>query len=365
MHLFHLVRLYRHIQSRRHVGASVVLGLLAFAMVGNALCFYVFDGPAARVAGSPISFGDALWYSVISITTIGYGDHYASSLGARLGTIFFIVIIGLGAFSFLLGMTIDGLSEFASRRRRGMARALMKNHVVIVNVPSPARLRQLLRELHADPNYGGREIVIISDSLEELPVSEPHVQFIRGSVLEKDTYDRADVTDAAIAIVLAMSYDDVNSDAIVASAVAVIDSLHPNLHVVAECINPQHKQLFDSVGCDSVVYSMGITANLIVQEAQDPGVAQLIDVITSNVRGTTLFSSEVSETRPDINYNDFAHSLLDSDINLLCVNRGTESHTAWRDITAEAGDRLIYAARERMGWNDLLILASPEYAEQR
>ena len=358
MHLFHLVRIYRRIQSRRHVGATIVLGLLAFAILGNALCYMVFDGPAAQDEGAPISFGDALWYSVISMTTIGYGDYYASSTGARIGTLFFIVFIGLGAFSFLLGMTIDGLSEFASRRRRGMSRALMKDHVVIVNVPSETRLTQLLRELKSDPNHGNSEIVIVSDAIEELPIDESHVMFVRGPVLEKETYERADIADASIAIVLATSYDDANSDAIVASTVAVIDSLKPGLHVVAECINPRHKQLFDSVGCDSVVYSMGITANLMVQEAQDPGVAQLIDVITSNVRGTTLFSTEVTDAGSSVSYNEFAGSLLDSDVNLLCVNRGNESLTAWRGVTSTAGDRLIYAAQNRLTWAQLLELVA-------
>ena len=358
MHVIQLLRLYRRIQARRYVGVSVVLGLLMVSVLGNALCFYVFDGPAHEAAGSAITFGDAVWYSLISITTIGYGDLSASSTGARVGTIVFIVIVGLGSFSFLLGMTIDGLSDFASRRRKGMSRALMKDHILIVNVPSEARLTQILRELKSDPNHGDRDIVVVSDRLEELPIQEPHVMFIRGSVLERETYERADATDAAIAIVLATSYDDAASDAIVASAVAVIDSLQPELHIVAECVNARHKQLFDSVRCDSVVYSMGITANLLVQEAQDPGVAQLIDVITSNVRGTTLFSTDVPETASGLNYNDFARSLLDADVNLLCVNRGEESLTAWSRVECQAGDRLIYAASERLVWHELVARAS-------
>ena len=354
MQLIHLVRFYRRIQARRHVGIGVVLAALLTSVLGNALCFYAFDGPAHEAAGSAITFGDAVWYSLISITTIGYGDLSASSTGARIGTIFFIVFVGLGSFSVMLGMTIDALADFASRRRRGMSRALMKDHILVVNVPSEARLTQLLRELKSDPNYGGRDIVVISDRLEELPVDDSHVMFIRGSVLERETYERADAMDAAIAIVLATSYDDPASDAIVASSVAVIDNMRPELHIVAECVNPLHKHLFDSVHCDSVVYSMGITANLLVQEAQDPGIAQLIDVITSNVRGTTLFSTDAPASALGTNYNDFARALLDADVNLMCVNRGSESLTSWSGLSAQLGDRLIYAATSRLTWDELV-----------
>jgi len=354
MPFLHLVRFYRRIRSKTYVGFGTVLLLLLFAVLGNSVCFYLCEGPIHEAAGKALTFGDALWYSVISMTTIGYGDFYATSPGARIGTVVFIVILGLGTFSFLIGMTIDSLSEFSNRRRRGMNKAVTTEHVLIVNVPSEARLGQLVGELRSDPNYASRDIVVISDQLEELPIGDEQLLFVRGSVLEQETYERAQVTTARMAIVLATSYDDMTSDAVVASAIAVIETLNPDIHTVAECVNPRHKQLFNSVRCDSIVYSMGITGNLLVQEAQDPGVAQLIEVITSNTQGTTIFSSEVPAGQSETSYNAVARNLLDRDINLLCVNRGTESLTALNGLQAQQGDRIIYAATERLHWNDLV-----------
>lgn len=354
MPVFHLLRLYRRLRSRRLVGLTAVLLLLCIAILGNSICFYVCDGPLHEAAGSPITFADAIWYSIISITTIGYGDLSASSTGARLGTIFFIVIVGLGAFSVLLGMTIDALSEFAGRRRRGMTKVVAEEHVLIVNVPSESRLKQLVEEVKTDHHYNASDIVVVSDQIETLPLADEHVLFVRGSVLERETYERADIGSATTAIVLATSYDDATSDAIVASAVAVIDSLNPNIHIVAECVNPRHRQLFDSVRCNSIVYSMGITGNLLIQEAQDPGIAQLIEVITSNAQGTTLFTTEVPGVERCKSYNDLARDLLERDINLLCVNRGTDSLTALKNVPPQKGDRIIYAATRRLTWDDLV-----------
>ena len=268
MQLLHLVRIYRRLASRRFARPSLVFGIMAVAILGNAICFQVFEGP---VREDPLSFGDAIWYSIISITTIGYGDFFPTTAGARIATVVFIVVIGLGAFSMIVGMTIDTLTEFAARRRRGMANILANDHIVIVNAPTTERLAQLVTELKADTSHEATDIVVISDRIDELPFQDSQVLFVRGSVLDRATYLRACVEQASKAIVLATSYDDPGSDAVVASAVAVIDSIKPDIHIVAECINPSHRPLFDTVHCDSIVFSMGITGNLLAQEAQDPG----------------------------------------------------------------------------------------------
>lgn len=347
-----LVTLTRYLRrARRHKGMGIgaVLTLMAISVIGNALCFYWFDRPHQ----DGLTLGDALWYSVISITTIGYGDYYAVSLGARLGTFFFIVVMGLGSFTVLLGMSIDWFAEFSAKEQRGMGSVMAKDHILIVNFPSAARIAHLIGELACDPHHQDREIVIISDTIETLPFSKPNTLFVRGSVLEQETYERARVKQASMAIVLATSYSDPNSDAVVASAVAVIDSLNGDIHIVAECLNPNHRVLFASVHCDAIVSSMTISGNLLVQEAHDPGVAQMIDVITSNARGTTLFSTKVAESHSRHGYKAMAVELLDHDVNLISINRNRESHTSFNQLYPTVGDRVIYAASRRLSWNDL------------
>jgi hypothetical protein len=84
--LLWLVRLVRRARSRRSVGFLLVAALLSIALIGNAVCFYAFE----RAVQPELGWGDALWYSVISIATIGYGDFAPTTLGARLGTVFFM-----------------------------------------------------------------------------------------------------------------------------------------------------------------------------------------------------------------------------------------------------------------------------------
>lgn len=354
MNVLVLVRFCRRIRAHRAIGVAFVIGMLLVSVLGNATCFYVCDG-----AEQGIGMGDALWYSIISITTIGYGDLSAVSPGARLGTIIFIVLIGLSTFSVFLGMTIDWVTEMGMKGRRGMGNVIAKDHVLLINVPSETRVRQLIDELLADPQHGQTEIVVISSTLESFVHEHERVLFVRGSILERETYLRASAEFAKMAIVLATSYEDPNSDAVVASAISVIDSIREDIHIVAECLNAAHARLFTSVHCDAIVYSMDISGKLLAQEAQDPGVSQLVDVLTSNAKGTTLYSTAVEDPLPAMDYKAFAKRLLDADVNLLSVNRGIESLTSFQSVQPQTGDRLIYCAVSRLPWSELAALAGP------
>jgi voltage-gated potassium channel len=322
---------------------------LIISLLGNATIFYIGDGPLH----DDLTFDDAIWYSVISVTTIGYGDFYAQSTLARIGTLVFIVFLGLGSFTFLIGFAIDAIAELALREQRGMSSVVTTNHIVIVNFPSSDRVMKLVEELQADPHHQGREVVVVSDDIDSLPFKLSNVVFVRGPVLSEDTFQRANIAGAALAIVLATDYSDSNSDAVVASAAAVIDRLNTNLHLVAECLDDSHKMLFATVNCDAIVCSLGITGNLLAQEAHDPGISQMIDVITSNIRGTTLFSTPVERGAAAVSYKQLAVELLDRGVNLIAVNRGDDSHTALGELQSQDDDRVIYAAEQRYSWRDL------------
>lgn len=331
----------------RAMGFCFVVSLLLISVLGNSICFHLIEGNRRG-----LNFGDALWMSVISITTIGYGDISAETVGGRIATFVFVVLLGLGAFSVFIGMGIDWVSEQTTKVARGLANIDASDHILIVNFPSEERVRQILNELNADAQYRGKDVVIVTDKIERLPFSQDNVHFVRGPVLEQETYKRACAAQAKMVIVLATSYSDSGSDAVVASAISVINSFGTHTHIVGECLNPNHRMLFDSVQCDAVVYSMQISGNLLAQEVHDPGMSQLIDTLTSNLKGTTLYSTLVTESG-ELDYQELAKRLLDLDINMVCVNRGDESLTSFRDVKPIKGDRIIYAGTKRLVWPEL------------
>lgn len=337
------------------MGAAFLLGVLVFAIAGNTVSFYLFD----RTAQPDLSFWDSMWYSIISITTIGYGDFSASTLGSRIGTAVFIIVIGLAAFTTAVGMLIDWIGELREKERTGMGRAGVRDHLIIVNFPNESRVRQIIEEFTRDLQYRDHEIAVVTDQVETLPFALPNVSFVRGSVLEEETFERANVARASQAIVLSPSYDDPRSDSLVASIAFVIEHMNASMTVIAECLDPKHAVLFDVSKRVSLVYTTQVANNLLVQEAQDPGVNMLTQVITSNVTEIeeTLASTTLEKTPTEsLSYTEVAKRLLDHGVNLVGVVRGGAINVGFEGLTLAEKDSLVYISKTRHSSDSLRSL---------
>lgn len=97
-------RAYFQIKSELIVFGAFSLIILFVASLG----IYTFENEA-----QPEVFGsifDSLWWSIVTLTTVGYGDSYPITLGGKMFT-FLILIIGLGIISVPTGLFASALSK--------------------------------------------------------------------------------------------------------------------------------------------------------------------------------------------------------------------------------------------------------------
>ncbi|MET8871109.1 ion channel [Nocardia sp. NPDC004604] len=85
------------------VGTSSALTLV--------LCSLAFFDAEYGAPDSKIhNFGDALWWSMVSVTTVGYGDVYPVTVHGRLIALI-LMTLGIGLISFAIGTTTSWVME--------------------------------------------------------------------------------------------------------------------------------------------------------------------------------------------------------------------------------------------------------------
>ncbi len=128
---------------------------------------WVIDLSERHLPASNIhSFGTALWWAVVTVTTVGYGDHFPMS-GAGQVVAGFMMVMGIG----LIGtLTATVASAFVKDHTDDVTTSLQSNHLLLIErfEEMAARLKDIEKRLGATDE----EIADVDRAADELAKSE-------------------------------------------------------------------------------------------------------------------------------------------------------------------------------------------------
>jgi voltage-gated potassium channel len=102
----------------RRKAARFALGLAAFTWLMSAVAFTLAEDVSET--GQVNSFGDALWWSAATITTVGYGDVYpVTAFGRVIGV--FTMLVGISTFAVVTAKVAEFLVRSDMDDRQTMA----------------------------------------------------------------------------------------------------------------------------------------------------------------------------------------------------------------------------------------------------
>lgn len=189
--------------------------------------------------------GNALWWWLITISTIGYGDMVPSTyIGRFFGSI--VVLSGIVFFGTIvseLGILLKALSQ---REHLGLKVIKDKNHVVILgDNPLLSSLILNVRKINDD-----KKIVVVTHMLESRPFED--ISFVKGDPRYRETLERANIKEASLAIILADDHVN-NPDAYSIIIGNELEEINPKLLKIAEITDGKWETIFKQSGIDVFV----------------------------------------------------------------------------------------------------------------
>lgn len=189
---------------------------------------------------------EAIYMSVITITTVGYGELYPLSEAGRVFTMF-LLLFGVGSLAFAAHAFTESMIERASSPARGkrvMEKKIsrLKNHTIICGHGRVgAAAAEHLQE-------SGKDFVVVENSPEECAMlQERGFLYLEGDATDENALIAAGIKKADSLLAL------LNSDPDNLFAVLTARELNPTLHIVArsESVSAESKIL--RAGADSII----------------------------------------------------------------------------------------------------------------
>lgn len=177
--------------------------LAALGLLGIALAVHWFDRDGLRQnSGEPVTFADILYFTVITVTTVGYGDIVPVTQQARMFDTFVLTPIRLFVWLIFLGTAYDFLLKGVWEKwRMSMIQRHLEGHVVVAGYGTSGSeaVSELVRR-GASPNM----IVVIDENAAALRIAEScGATVMEGNATRNLALEAAQLARASAAIVSA------------------------------------------------------------------------------------------------------------------------------------------------------------------
>lgn len=310
---------------REHaVGFSVFKSILYLFVIFflHSLLMIHFEG---------LSWGDAIWLTLTTATTVGYGDLSAATSEGRWATALLIYCGGIFVLANFAGEYFEARNERKLQMIRGLWNWNMKNHIVIINTPANGGERffqMLINQIRNDSHYHDIPIQLLSRQFPDgLPIELRNLGLVHyhGYPDDEKSFERVHIKQAKHIIVLAKDEHERLSDAINYDIAARLQEIGvEDSRVIIECVEDSNRKRFKQRGFRTVVRPVRAYPEVLVRALVAPGSEQMLE---------DLFTHEGIHPR---RYAVNIHQLSWGEIVVRLMQAGIGTAVSYLDAQGEA-----------------------------
>jgi voltage-gated potassium channel len=321
-------------RSRLPAWASLLLRVaLAFALIGVALAVHWLDRGGLRDnsnPGQPIGFFDIVYFTMITVTTVGFGDIVPVTERARLFDTFLVTPIRLFVWLIFLGTAYDFMFKRVWEKwRMSVIQNRLHDHVVVAGYGISGQ--EAVRELIArgtDP----AGIVVIDERETALAAAEAcGVAILQGDATRNWVLEAARI-DRARAVIVSAGRDD-TSILIVLTARRLAEEVPISVVIRSD----DNEALARQAGANTVINPASFAGLLLAGSTHGPHIADYMADLAAADGRVALHEREVKAEEIGKPL-----SAITTGIGLRVYRDGV-AHGFWDDVARglQAGDQLI------------------------
>lgn len=309
------------------------------------LLLYLIQAVESQDPNSSIkNMWDAFWYSIVTLTTVGYGDSFPVTVtGKILGLV--LIFMSLGLLSVLIGNIASQINRYMERKRLGFFGTNETNHIVIIGWNDIGRLivEQVIQ--------AGQSVVVVSEKKEAIErLNEDYPERVFGVHGEKvwsaESVERAKMNEAS------SIYINVSEDSAALVTLINIRQHCAKAQIVVRLTNTDLKSTFLNAGATYIIPEQEISSKLAASFLFEPEVAlfteDLITTAGDDNENFDLQQYRVSDNSPVAGWEyGMAFTQIKKDYNAILVglSKGQKLHKNPADHTRiDNGDYLLLIA---------------------
>ena len=290
------------------------------------------------------SLFDAFWYTIVTVTTVGYGDIAPASFWGRLSAMA-LLLVGVAIFGALSGKFASFILDRQQKKDKGLLKMTnMKNHLLICGW-KPGFENILEGMLLANPEIPPERVVILNNAkhsdIEAIQANEKlkAINFLRGDFTDEDALLKAQIKSAERALILAdrsEEFSTLETDSRTVLAVITIKNLNPRIYCVAEIIDSKFEKHLSLARCDEIIMTSDYEQNLLVQASSGKGMSHILRELAAENENQGLFLADIPAKFVGGPYEEYAKSLQNKNILIGVLENTGNFYNRRQEALAEA-----------------------------
>ena len=263
---------------------------------------------------------DGIWWVIVTTSTVGYGDYVPETILGRTVAII-LILLGVAFVTFYMVTLASTVFEMFNALKEGSAAYKGQEHLIIVGWNE--RAKNTIHQLHTmNPQL---HIVLIDGTLNENPITEKNVYFVRGNPTKDETLKQANIEKAGTVLITADQHkSEHEADMQSILTLLAIKGLNSSIYSLVEIMTQEQVNNAIRAGADELVETFLLSSCVMVNCIKAHGLSKPIISLLNLSKERRIDIMAATDELIGLPFKKAVQLLVDHGLLLIGIKKGEE-----------------------------------------